>query len=291
MWDLKEYRYAGSAAEAVALMRCGPGKGCFIAGGTDLFLTPPVGCDFVVDINGAGLDGIVRRGDGSLFLGTAATLEKISRSPLLQDYADGAVAKAAHACGNRPVRSVATVGGNLCNALPSADMAPILLALDGVAHIADEDAQTSLPLHDFFTGPRQTVLAHRLLVGLELPPRAADWGARSYKLTRTVEDISLVQVAVALEWDGSAIAMARIALGAVASVPVRARDAEELLAGLDMATVAGEEGIQSAAAAAAAAARPIDDHRASAAYRRAMVAVLTGRLLAELVAARLRETP
>jgi carbon-monoxide dehydrogenase medium subunit len=279
MWTLREYRYARSAAQAVALLRQGPGKGRYIAGGTDLLLAPPADCDFVVDINGAGLDEIVRTASGDLFLGATAPLQKIATSSLVVDHAAGAVAAAARHCGNRPVRTVATIGGNLCHAVPSADMAPILLALDASTHFTDGQQQQSLALQDFFTGPKATVLGDRLLVGVSLPRASAGWRAASWKLTRTAEDISLVHVAVALDVHGSRVQAAGIALGAVAPVPRRADAAERLLLGLDLGGDTAATTIADAAQAAAACAEPISDHRASATYRRAMVAVMTRRLL------------
>lgn len=282
MWDLKEYRIAGSAAEAVAMMRRGPGKGVYIAGGTDLFLFPPV-CDYVVDINHAGLSHIARTPDGDVFLGAATTLHDVATCPLVTGFAGGLLAEAAAHCGNRPVRSTATIGGNLCNALPSADLAPALLALDAVCYITDDESQESVPLDDFFVGPRRTVLGDRLLVGLALPHEAAGRRAAARRLTRSAEDIALVQVAVALDVSGGRVGNVRIALGSVAPVPMRAMLAEaqlqgELLADLD------PDRLADAAAIAAGECEPIDDHRASAAYRREMVGVLTRRLLARLLA-------
>ncbi len=287
MWRLREYLYANSPAEAVTMLRSGRGQGRYIAGGTDLLLFPPQDCDFVVDINGAGLGRIARTPGGGLSLGATATLQMIACSPLVTGYAGGAVAHAAHVCGNRPVRTVATLGGNLCSALPSADMVPLLLALDAVVHLSDGAMQHSHPLTEFFTGPRVTILGDRLLLGVELPPAAADWRAVSRKLTRTAEDIALVHVAVALAMQGRIVRSARIALGAVAPVPLRATGAEGILTGLDLSAPGfGErvpQTVEAAAEAAAQAAAPIDDHRASAAYRRAMIAVLVRRLVHELV--------
>jgi CO/xanthine dehydrogenase FAD-binding subunit len=291
VWTLKEYRYAGSPAEAVALMRQGPGRGRYVAGGTDLLLEKPPDCDFVVDVNGAGCGGIETTPDGSLVLGATATLQALAVSPEVAAFAGGAVRAAALACGNRPVRSVGTLGGNLCHALPSADMAPILLALDGVARIADTGGTDEIPLRDFFTGPRRTVLGDRLLAAVVLPAPVSARCARARKLTRTAEDISLVQVAVGLDLDGGVARAARVALGAVAPTPLRADDAEARLAGVHLASPAGAAAIAEAAAAAAAAARPIDDQRASAEYRRAMVEVLTRRLLGEIVADAAEVTP
>jgi len=277
MWDLKEYRFATSPSEAVALMRKGPGRGAYIAGGTDMFLYPPT-CDFVVDVNKAGISDIARTPGGEVFIGAAATLHNMAGSDLLTDYAGGVLGRVAALCGNRPVRTTATVGGNLCNALPSADMAPVLLALDAVCFVADEDNQESLPLTDFFVGPRRTVLDDRLLVGLGLPAEAAGRRCFCKKLTRSAEDIALVQVAVGLDIENGIVEQARIALGAVAPVPLRASLAEAMITGRPVSDITGDL-ILDAALVAAGEASPIDDHRASAEYRREMVRVLTKRLL------------
>ena len=281
MWDLKDYRFATNPAEAVAMMRSGSGRGAYIAGGTDMLLEHP-GVDFVIDVNHAGIGDIARTPGGDLFLGAAATLHELSENELVAGYAAGAVGAAAAHCGNRPVRSTATVGGNLCNALPSADMAPVLLALDATCYIADEDSQESMPLTEFFVGPRLTVLEDRLLVGVALPGECAGWRCLTRKLTRTAEDISLVQVAVALGLEGTVIRDVRIALGAVAPVPMRAVLAEALLAGQDIGAVTPEV-LQDVAAVAAGECEPLDDHRASAEYRREMAGVLTRRLVVEIL--------
>ena len=275
MWELKEYRFASTAQEAVTLMRQGPGKGAYIAGGTDMYLHPPE-CDYVVDINHAGLQDIARTPGGDLFFGAATTLHNLATNPLVTGFAGGVLSEAAAHCGNRPVRSTATVGGNLCNALPSADMAPVLLALDATCYIADEVSQESLPLVDFFVGPRVTVLEDRLLVGLALTAEAGTRRCSSSKLTRSAEDISLVQVSVSLGIAAGRIETARIALGAVAPVPMRATLAEAQLMGQKLSALTPEL-IADAAVIAAGECEPRDDHRASAEYRRDMVRVLTRR--------------
>jgi carbon-monoxide dehydrogenase medium subunit len=282
MWDVQEYRYATNPAEAVALMRSGPGKGVYIAGGTDLLLDRPT-CDFVVDVNGCGIGDIARTPGGDLFLGAAAPLQVIATSELVTGFAGGAVSYAAAHCGNRPVRTTATVGGNLCHGLPSADMAPVLLALDATCYIAEVDSQESLPLTDFFVGPRLTVLEDRLLVGLALPGECAGWRCAAHKLTRSAEDISLVQVAVALGLADDTVTAARIALGAVAPVPLRATLAEAMLTGQKLKDITPEV-VVDAGRVAAGECEPLDDHRASAAYRRAMVDVMTRRLVTRLLA-------
>jgi carbon-monoxide dehydrogenase medium subunit len=279
MWDIKEYRVASDPAEAVEMIHRGPGKGIFIAGGTDLFLYPPK-CDYVVDISRAGLGGVARTPGGDLFIGSAATLEYLVRDELVAGFAGGAVSRVAALCGNRPVRSTATIGGNICNALPSADMAPVLLALDADCFIMGEDEQESLPLSEFFMGPRLTVLEGRLLIGVALPAEAAGRRCLSRKLTRSAEDIALVQVSVGLDIEDEVVTSARIALGAVAPVPMRSNLAETVLMDRPVAELTADV-ITDAAEIAAGEAEPISDHRASAEYRRAMVKVLTSRLITE----------
>lgn len=277
MWELKEYLIAANPAEALEMIRTGQGKGRFIAGGTDLFLDKPP-CDFVVDISQAGLNDIASTPTGDLFIGAAATLENLVGNPFVQQFAGGAISRMAALCGNRPVRSTATLGGNLCNALPSADLAPVLLALDATCFIIDDQQQESLPLDEFFVGPRLTVLEDRLLVGLALPAETSIWRCHCHKLTRAAEDISLVQVAVAVGVEDDKVTAARIALGAVAPVPLRATLAENILTGLSLAEITAEV-IADAAEMAAGEAEPISDHRASEEYRREMVKVFTRRLL------------
>ncbi len=298
MWNVRDYRYAGSAAEAVALLRRGPGRGRYIAGGTDLLQEMPPDCDFLVDLRGAGLAG-VRRGPageaapGDLVIGAATPLQQLARDPLVAAFAGGALRDAALRCGSRPVRTVATIGGNLCHGLPSADMAPVLLALDAEARIegGPDQGRERIPLARFFLGPRRTVLGDRLLTALVLPAARAGWRVAARKWSRTAEDISLAHVAVAVDAAagaaGAAVGEARVVLGAVAPVPLRVETAEAVLVGLGGATdPAGlRERLAEAGRLAAAAASPVADHRAGADYRRAMVAILVRRLAAELLGA------
>lgn len=282
MRDLKEYRIATSPEEAVAMLNSGPGKGKFIAGGTDMFLGK-ADCDFVVDINQTGMAGIAGNEQGDVLIGAVTPLQDCCQNDLLMSFAGGEICHVAEQCGNRPVRTTATIGGNLCNALPSADMAPVLLALDAVCFVVDAESQESLLLNDFFVAPRKTVLDGRLLTGVVLPAYAANWRCRSFKLTRSAEDISLAQVSVALEFKDKTIAQARIAMGAVAPVPQRSQLAEAMLVGTKLSDI-NLDLVEDVAVVAASESDPIDDHRASAEYRIDMVRVLTRRLICRVLA-------
>jgi CO/xanthine dehydrogenase FAD-binding subunit len=173
------------------------------------------------------------------------------------------------------------VGGNLCNGSPAADTAPALYCLGAEAEIFGPGGLRRVPIESFFIGPGQTALGPgELLTAILLPPLGPGSCGIFSKLGRTrAGDISAVSVAVyAFEETGSGRSKAaaprrwRIALGAVGPTPISAFQAEESLS-MDHSPA----GIAEAAELAAQAARPIDDVRASAAYRRAMVRVLTRR--------------
>ncbi|MFB9833017.1 FAD binding domain-containing protein, partial [Actinoallomurus acaciae] len=189
---------------------------------------------------------------------------------------------AAALLGGRQMQQVATVGGNLCHASPAAETATPLLVHDTVAAVAGPGGRREVPLGEFWRGPRATCLAAgELLVELRIPKSAATESSayRRLELRRSV-DIAIVSASVRLVYDDRAIAGARIALGAVAPVPIRVPAAEEALVGVE---IADDPGLRTAVAAAAdlcrSAARPIDDTRASARYRASMVEVVTGRCI------------
>jgi carbon-monoxide dehydrogenase medium subunit len=179
--------------------------------------------------------------------------------------------------GSVQVRNLATVGGNLCNAAPSADMAPPLLALEAEAVIAGPKGQRRVPLADFFKGVRSTVLgADELMVELAIPAPGPRSGGQYLRHTPRRElDIAVVGVASQLTLSDGICKKARIALAAVAPVPLRATEAERALEG----QAVTPERIAQAAELAVQAARPISDQRGSADFRRHLVRTLTRRTL------------
>lgn len=275
MRDIKEHRIATSPTEAVAMLRAGPGKGCYIAGGTDLVLGGG-GCDFLVDINQAGLTGLDRTDQGDVIIGATTPLQLIRTHEVTQVFAGGELARLAGQWANRPERGQTTIGGNLCHAQPTADLAPVLLVLDAICFIVDEDSQESLPLTDFFLEPGRTILEDRLLAGLVLPGEAAS--RRCHALKINGDEGALVQVAVGLDVAEGVITTARIALGAVAPTPLRCPLAEEQLAGQKVQDIT-QDLVDDVAVIAAGESDPSEDHRASAEYRQRKARELTRRLL------------
>jgi len=256
-----------------------------LAGGTDLLPQLKNGLlrpGRVIDLSGVArlrsLEAVAGRG---VRIGSTVTARTLETHPLVRS-AYRALAESAALVGSVQVRNLATVGGNLCNAAPSADMAPPLLALDAEAVIAGPAGERRVPLASFFTGVRRTVLGQdELLVELIVPaPGPRSGGGYLRHTPRRELDIAVVGVASQLTLSNGVCATARIALAAVAPVPLRATAAEQALAGQPVTP----ERIAQAADLAVEAARPISDQRGSADFRRHLVRVLTRRTLTTALA-------
>jgi CO/xanthine dehydrogenase FAD-binding subunit len=251
-----------------------------LAGGTDILLQMKEGrrrVESLISLRRVQDAHALRHEESALILGPTVKAAQLEQDSHIQS-AYTALAMGAHLIGSVQIRNMATVGGNLCNAAPSADMAPPLLVYDTQAIIASVNQERRVALTDFFLGPGRTVLApNELLTALILPHAPARSG--SYYLRHTPRawmDIAVVGVAALVTLDhADHVVSARIALGAVAPVPVRALEAENLL----IEQTLSDELLDEVGEAAAQAAQPIDDLRASAAFRRHLVSVLTQRAL------------
>jgi xanthine dehydrogenase small subunit len=179
---------------------------------------------------------------------------------------------------SRLIRNAATFGGNLATASPIGDAAPVLLALDASIVLAGPAGTRVVELADFFTGYRHTaLLPGELIVAIEVPLPLAGLTSFRKVAKRHLDDISGVAIALALDLGDGVITRATIGLGGVAATPIRARATE--------AALVGQPWDAGTAARAAAVLReegsPIDDHRASADYRRTMLGNALLRLQAE----------
>ncbi|MBI4296910.1 MAG: xanthine dehydrogenase family protein subunit M [Chloroflexi bacterium] len=276
-----EYRRPKTLRETLRLLAAAKDGAKLLAGGTDLLIqlkerrTLP---SLVVDIKAIPelqrLEHVSQRG---LHLGAAVSLNRVLDYPLLAQHFP-ILAQACVQLGSLQIRSRASVGGNLCNASPAASTAPSLLCLKAQAVIAGPGGRRRILLEDFFQGPNQTALGKdELLVEVFVPtPSPSSRGCYLQLTQRQEMDIPMVNVACLLTLGrGGRCQQARVALGAVAPTPIRARRAEALLEGHAL----NSQAIQEAAEAAAKESSPIDDVRASAEYRREMVKVLTRRAL------------
>jgi CO/xanthine dehydrogenase FAD-binding subunit len=255
-----------------------------LAGGTDMIVdvrarrAEPdvlVALDRVAELRGIG------RENGTVRIGAATPIAEFLKHPALLGH--DALRQAAFVFANPMIRNLATVAGNIASASPAGDMLTPLLALDAQVELVSSHSSRAMPLDQFFLGPRKTArrsdeLIHNMLIsGL---PTGEERGLRSasafYKLgLRRADAIALVSVAVWLERDGERVREVRIAMGAVAPRPMRASRAEAFLRG----QVWSDALIAECARLASAECTPIDDLRASANYRRRMIAVYVRRML------------
>ena len=275
----------GSVDECVKALAQGGPESKLLAGGTDLLpqlkngLLKPAR---VIDLSGVARLRTIEAGNGKgLRVGAAVTartleLDRAVRASYLSLAESGALV------GSVQVRNLATLGGNICNAAPSADMAPPLLALEAEAVITGPKGERRVPIATFFTGVRRTVLApDEILVEIVVPNPGPHSGGNYLRHTPRRElDIAVVGVASQITLANGVCTKARIALAAVAPIPLRATAAEQALEG----QAVTPDRIKRAADLAVEAARPISDQRGSAEFRRHLVRVLTRRTLTTALA-------
>jgi len=272
---------ATDANHAVALLAELAPSVRVLAGGTDLlvdFKHAPHAPEVVLDITRAQDMKGVSMTDAGLRIGALATHTDIMRSPIVRESLP-ALADAAHTIGAVQTRNLGTLGGNLVTCVPSMDSGPTLVALEARVTVAGPGGRREMPLTEFFVGPRKTVLKpDELLVEILIPKKNVGKPTEFLKFgLRKGQALALVNVASSLWADPkkNTFVEPRIALGAVAPTVIRASEAEAYLAGKPITTDAMIE----AGRIAAGEARPISDFRASAQYRRDLIAVLTRRTL------------
>ncbi len=281
---MHEFVYAApqSLPEAIDLLSRADGEARPLAGGTDLITQMKENRKsprLVVDIKRiAELNALSWDEQQGLRIGAAVSCTRIATfAPVREHYP--ALAEACALIGSIQIQNRAALGGNFCNAAPSADAVPPVLSYGGTVLIAGPGGRRALPAEDFFVGPGQTVLGKgEILVEIAIPTPPPHSGAAYLRfIPREEMDIAVAGVGsfVQLSADRTRCERARITLAAVAPTPMRAREAEDFLADkpLDAATLA------QAGELAAKAAKPISDVRGSAAYRVELVKVLTRRTL------------
>ena len=285
-----EYLEPETIIEALTMLNRYQGKSKIIAGGTDLMLqirNKVVKPEYVVDITRIpGLDYMAFDDQRGLRLGALTTIRSLETSvELHRKYP--IISQAASQLGSVAIRNVATVGGNLCNALPSAETSQALVALSAQVRIIGPGGERTIPLEGFFTGVGKTLLQpDEILLEIlvpESPPHTS--GIYIKHSPRGPIDLAIVNIAVVMtvEPDGKACREAKIVLGAVSPTPLRAKKAENMLKGkrVDGAL------IDRAAQVASDEAHPRQGSiRGSFEYKKEMVRVLTGRAIRELTGLR-----
>lgn len=277
-----DYISPTSIKEAIDIMAREGDRARFLAGGTDILVQLRAARrqpDILVDVKSIPeLNQLSYTPSEGLTLGAAVPCYKI--------YDDAAVVSAYPALidctliiGGIQIQGRASVGGNVCNAAPSADAIPALIALGATLEIVSPQGHRQVAIEDFCTGPGENVMRpDEMMVSLHLPPPPRNFGSRYVRfIPRNEMDIAVVGAGVSVELsdDKSTIKSARISLASVAPTPLFVKEAGDALAGQPIT----EENIRKASNLAQKAARPITDMRGTIDYRIHLCEVLTRRAL------------
>ncbi len=282
-----DYLMPKTVREACSLLSRYKEKARVVAGGTDLLVlikNRQIAPQYVINLKTIPDLDYIKYIDGEgLRIGVLATMHDIENSPIIRERFP-ILANAAHQVGAPNIRNMATIGGNLARAAPSADTAPPLIGLAAVVKIVGFERGRNIRLEEFFLGPGETVLQSDEIVTEIQIPNLPPYTRGVYLKMPAGKRISIaaigVAVVVTLDSKQANIVDVKIVLGAVAPIPIRAGKAEGIIRGKAI----EEQLIKKAAQAAAEEAKPISDIRAPANYRKEMVKVLTAQALRQVTA-------
>jgi len=270
-----EYLRPDSTKETISILSQRGERARILNGGTDLIVEMRdkiIQPEYLVDIKAIPqLNRITYNKQDGLNIGATVTLNEISNSKVVQTHYPILV-KACKTVGSYQVRNRATLAGNICNASPAADTAPPLLVLEAKVNIIGPTGEKIVPINKFFTGVKKNILKKgEIVTSITIPPIKGKWVGVYLKQGRKKEvDLATVGVAVVCIRDE-----VRIALGAVAPVPVRAFKTEELLRGKTI----DESLLEKAGKSALTEVSPISDIRSSQEYREEIIKVLVRRAI------------
>lgn len=281
---IEEYYSPTSLVQAAQLVADSRLPARFFAGGTDIMIqmmgekTAQTRLISLKNIDS--LKEISRNRDGEIFIGAMVSHAELARNPMIKKYLP-ALAQASGMVGSPSIRNMGTIGGNICNASPSADTAPPLMAYEAEILVWRSGGEKRAQIEDFFRGPSENILEKGdILRGFFLRPEPEKIACYEKLGIRKALEIGIVNVCVAMSIDGGGRCQRlKIALGSVAPTPMRAKEAEKILEGKKISRDLVSQVIETTVGEA----RPISDIRASAEYRRYMVGVLVEEALSRLI--------
>jgi CO/xanthine dehydrogenase FAD-binding subunit len=261
-------------------------KAKFWAGGTDLLLQwrdEKINLDYCVDLTFIHDLEFIRKDSDQICIGSLTTVNALEDSSKL-DNSLSIIREAAGKLGPPGIRTTATIGGNICNAAPSADLATPLIVLGAQAKFLSSAGERWVNMDEFFLNVNQTALKeNELLVEIRIPIPQDTTAASFLKIDRNVVDIAIVNMSMKATMDDSGIfSDVKIAFGAVAPTPIRIKSAEQLLLGADIFKIE-DTLIDEVGNRVAKEVKPITDVRSSAEYRRAVSKVLSMRALNNVI--------
>jgi len=284
MKTLKTFDYLApkTVAEAASLLAEHKEEAKLIAGGTDLLVLMKdrvIMPKYVIDLKPiSALDFVKWDEEEGLTIGALTKVSAIANSDVIKEKCFS-LYQAAESFGTTQVRNMATIAGNICRSSPSADLVPPLLTFDAEVKLVGVKGERVVPLESFFRGPGENVLDDEILTEIRVPPPKGSYGTAFKKLGRSSEDLAKVNCAVRVVVSNGKCAGIRVALGAVAPTPIRAKKVEQALEGKEM----NAEAIDEAAAKVAEDISPITDVRSNVEYRTYVSQVLVKRLINEAI--------
>ena len=280
-----EYLRPSTSEEAIALKAKYKDRARYWAGGTDLMLqwrAGEVDIDYCIDLTFVPTLNYIENERDGVRIGAMTSLDALDNAASLNQLME-VIGYTARLMCTKQTRTISTVGGNMCNASPGADLSPLFVALDSEATIMGSDGSRTVLMENFFQGVNETILKdEELLVEIRVPVPDHPREACYKRVARTFVDIALISSAVSISSDNGVVTDARISLGSVAPVPIRCRAAEQKLIGSILSEI-DDDILEEIGQLAATDASPISDIRAGKEYRLDMCTVLTRRSLEESV--------
>ncbi len=280
-----EYLRPSTSEEAIALKAKYKDRARYWAGGTDLMLqwrAGDVDIDYCIDLTFVPTLNYIENERDGVRIGAMTSLDALDNAASLNQLMK-VIGYTARLMCTKQTRTISTVGGNMCNASPGADLSPLFVALDSEATIMGSDGSRTVLMENFFQGVNETILKdEELLVEIRVPVPDHPREACYKRVARTFVDIALISSAVSISSDNGVVTDARISLGSVAPVPIRSRAAEQKLIGSILSEI-DDDILEEIGQLAATDASPISDIRAGKVYRLDMCTVLTRRSLEESV--------
>ena len=280
-----EYLRPSTSEEAIALKAKYKDRARYWAGGTDLMLqwrAGEVDIDCCIDLTFVPTLNYIENERDGVRIGAMTSLDALDNAASLNQLME-VIGYTARLMCTKQTRTISTVGGNMCNASPGADLSPLFVALDSEATIMGSDGSRTVLMENFFQGVNETILKdEELLVEIRVPVPDHPREACYKRVARTFVDIALISSAVSISSDNGVVTDARISLGSVAPVPIRSRAAEQKLIGSILSEI-DDDILEEIGQLAATDASPISDIRAGKEYRLDMCTVLTRRSLEESV--------
>lgn len=276
------YHLPEKLEDALEIMQVTEGEARYIAGGTDLLVQMKRGLAQPATLIGltsvAGMSGITTSSD--TYIGSMTRLREVERTHHIR-HAFPSLVDAIGVLATPQIRSMATIGGNLCNASPCADCAPPLLVMEARLTVVGSRGRKEIASEDFFHGPGQTCMGKdEILVGIRVSEPPLNTGAAFEKTGRLAKDITIVSAAALVTMNGDVCQKCRIAVGSVAPVPLRLVEVEKLMEGERVCS----ELLDQAATLVKEVVSPISDLRSTSDYRRHMSGVLVGSAIQRAIA-------